>query len=456
MSHLDETTEIAPAGARAQTRAPGERLALIVVWSAEAPHRLGEAILVAPRGAPIDFGRGSTVLVRQRPEENRPTPPLRGRRISRAQLRIQGMGARIQIENVGRCPLIVHGTQTTQAVVKPGDLVHLEGQLTFLVARRPAVLPPSRAVFVPPWGGADEGGIVGESPSIWQLRDQLGFIAPRVGHVLILGRSGTGKELAAQAVHAASGRAKQPFIARNAATIPDSLLDAELFGHVQNYPNPGMPARAGLVGEADGGTLFLDEIGELPQSMQVHLLRLMDAGEYQRLGEPRQRTADLRIVAATNRSRDALKPDVLARFRHVIELPDLDARREDLPLLLRHLLRRAAAEDADIARFVVEDEPQVSPAFVAALIGHPLPMQVRSIDALLWQALAASQGTIVERPASLELPSTPDAEIDPSALSIDEVRDALAEAEGVQEKAWRALGLQSRYQLRRLIRKFDL
>ncbi|MEZ4470608.1 MAG: sigma 54-interacting transcriptional regulator [bacterium] len=453
----DETTEVAPAEARGALRDPGERLALVILWSAEEPQKVGEALLVVPRGAAVELGRGTEGLVRQRPGRNVPATPLESRRISRRQLRLQGLGLRVQVENLGRCPLLVRGVATTQAVVEPGELIEVEGQLLLLCVRRPAVLPTGRGAAPGPWGEADADGIVGESPAAWALRDQLAFIGPRVGHVLVLGRSGTGKELAARALHRASPRAGGPFVARNAATLPESLVDAELFGHTRNYPNAGMPERPGLVGEADGGTLFLDEIGELPAALQAHLLRLMDGGEYQRLGEARTRRADLRLVAATNRPRDSLKSDFLARFRHVIELPDLDDRREDVPLLIRHLLVRAAAEDPEVAAFVEAGHPRLAADLVAALVLHPLPLQVRELDALLWRCLAVSRDGVVQRAADLAVPAVAEeAQVDPGEVTEEALRAALAECEGVQEKAWRILGLNSRYQLRRLLRKYDI
>src|SRR5690348_15490748 len=132
-------------------------------------------------------------------------------------------------------------------------------------------------------------------------------MARRPGHVLLTGASGTGKELAARAIHALSKRSGQRLVARNAATLPESLIDAELFGNAKNYPNPGMAERAGLVGQADGSTLFLDEIAELPSSSQAHLLRVLDDGEYHRLGDGLARRSDFRLVAATNRDVSSLK-----------------------------------------------------------------------------------------------------------------------------------------------------
>ena len=128
------------------------------------------------------------------------------------------------------------------------------------------------------------------------------------------------------------------------ATLPAGLIDAELFGNVANYPNAGMAERPGLIGEADGSTLFLDEIGELPDALQTHLLRVLDdGGEYQRLGDARRRHADLRLIAATNRPVRQLKHDLAARLRLRVHLPGLNERPEDVPLLARFLLQRAAA-----------------------------------------------------------------------------------------------------------------
>src|SRR5262249_4513267 len=151
------------------------------------------------------------------------------------------------------------------------------------------------------FGAPDPHGILGESPAAWALREHLSLAAHSGQHILLLGQSGTGKELAARAIHALSPRRDKPFIARNAATFPEGLVDAELFGTAKGYPNAGSPERPGLIAEADGGTLFLDEIGELPAHLSSHLLRVLDrGGEYQRLGESRVRRSDLRVVAATN------------------------------------------------------------------------------------------------------------------------------------------------------------
>ena len=169
-------------------------------------------------------------------------------------------------------------------------------------------------------------------------------MAARREHVLVLGESGTGKELVAQAIHALGPRSGRRLVARSAATVPATLIDAELFGNAPSYPNAGMAERPGLVGEADGSTLFLDEIGELPVELQTHLLRLLDGGDYQRLGDARRRTADLRVVGATNRPTGQLKADLAARFPLRVHAPGLHERRDDVMLVARHVLRELVEE----------------------------------------------------------------------------------------------------------------
>jgi DNA-binding NtrC family response regulator len=298
--------------------------------------------------------------------------------------------------------------------------------------------------------------------------------------VLLRGGSGTGKELAARAVHTLSQRSKGPFVARNAATLPSGIVDAELFGNVKNYPNAGMPERQGLVGQADRGTLFLDEVGELPDEVQAHLLRLLDSeGEYHRLGESRSRRADFRLVGATNRALSTMRPDLLARFALDVELPSLEARREDIPLLARHLVLRAAKNTPEVAeRFVrqapgARDEISFDPALISALLRRSYPLNVRELDKVLWRAMAATLDSMVRLPSELR-PPTP-ASPDPSAgksaaeadlddllsglsgrrLSEEIVRAALEQQHGRIQAAAEALRV-SRHALARLMKKYGI
>jgi two-component system nitrogen regulation response regulator GlnG/two-component system response regulator HydG len=389
---------------------------LTVLWSRDEPARIGEVLLVPlePRGRTWIFGRGDSPpeqghgrlkLYRQRPGRMEPVTALQSPRISREQLRMHALpSGALRVENLGRCPLLHDGREVERADVQPGDVLEVQHELLLLCLRRPSVIPslPGDA-HVPfhPFGEADTLGLVGESPSIWELRRQIAFTAARQTHVLVLGASGTGKELVARAIHALSARAAKPLISRNAATFPETLIDAELFGNARNYPNPGMADRSGLIGEADGSTLFLDEIGELPTPLQAHLLRVLDQGEYQRLGESTTRRSDLRLVAATNRPEQSLKHDVLARLRTRLTLPDLNARREDIPLITRYLLRRIAAADPAIAqRFMMtlrgQLEPRITPELTRALAQHRYTTNVRELEKLLWDAMSHSPGTYLD------------------------------------------------------------
>ncbi|MCP4873360.1 MAG: sigma-54-dependent Fis family transcriptional regulator [Proteobacteria bacterium] len=306
---------------------------------------------------------------------------------------------------------------------------------------------------------------MGETPVAWAARDRIAWVAARKPHVLILGASGTGKELAANAIHRLSDRGRQTLVARNAATLPESLVDAELFGNVRDYPNPGMVERTGLIGAAHESTLFLDEIAELPERLQSHLLRVLDEGDYQRLGESRNRIADFRLVAATNRPVSALKHDLLARLKMRIELPGLDARRTDVPLLARHLVRRIGAEDPGIeGKFCTpEGEPRFTQALMQALLLHPWSYHVRELDAVLWASIGSSASSRLELTAQTRAELDRQAGASDSGIAPDEVtaevlkaKAAMEKHQGVRERVWRELGLKNRWVLGRLLKKHGL
>jgi two-component system nitrogen regulation response regulator GlnG/two-component system response regulator HydG len=386
--------------------------ALVVLWSRHEPHRVGEVLLVpaAVTDTPWVFGRGEAdvggwrlSLVRQRPGMTETTGPLECPRISRVQIRLyRRASGTLDIENAGRCPMAINGRTADGSALQPGDVLELKNELLLLCTTRPTRLP----VMLDsgerhPFGDADAHGFVGESPEMWKLRGTVAAVAGRSVHVLIRGPSGSGKELVAHALHGSGGGARRPMVARNAATIPEGLLDAELFGNIRNYPNPGTPERPGLIGQAASGTLFLDEFAELPGSLQAHLLRVLDEGEYHRLGEATARRSDFRLIAATNRPESYLKHDVLARLKIQVTLPSLNERREDVPLLVTHLLRVHAAADPALAeRFFPEASPsarpRVSPALVDALVRHQYTTNVRELEALLIVSTLESPGRYVE------------------------------------------------------------
>lgn len=459
---------------------PRDVPALVVAWSAEEPGRVGEVTFAGSLSATVVLGRGDdgapdrARFFRQRPQQLEGTGPIEGSAISRRQLVLRPFAAGIEIERVGRCPLLVNGVAAERALLTPGDTVLLKGQMLFYCAMRRRKLPGLRYFPEEAWarfGETDALGILGESPVVWRLRDQIAFAAKSASHVLIRGDSGTGKELAANAIHRLSARATRSVVSRNAATFPSGLIDAELFGNAKNYPNPGMPERPGLIGQANGGTLFLDEIGELPRDMQAHLLRVLDdGGEYQRLGEATSRRSDLRIIGATNRARSSLKHDLLARLAVRIEMPPLDARREDIPLLVRHLLLKTARRSPEIGeKFVAlvagRPEPRVDPALVDALLRRGYGSNVRELDSLLLGAMGTSPSDVVALPsgAGVAWPEeTPSSAARPAPLQVspeltpEAIRACIHREDGNVRRAARALGLPSRYVLYRLMRKHGI
>ena len=442
---------------------------LVVLWSMDEPACVGAWLPVSPSPAARAhvFGRGPSrqddehprlLAYRQRPDGNHSLEPLQSQSLSRSQLLVQAaLPELLELVNVGRRRLLVNGTEVERAQVRPGDVIEIGAQLALLCVTRPRRFGASPAWSDHAFGEPDRHGFVGESAAAWKLRAEVAFAARRTGHVLVLGATGTGKELVARALHAASNRTG-PLVARNAATLPESLVDAELFGNLKGYPNPGMPDRRGLIGAADGGSLFLDEFADLPAAAQAHVLRVLDGGEYHRLGEDTARRSQFRLIAATNRPASALRTDVLARFDFRLATPDLAARREDVPLLARHLLRIMADDDPELKqRFFADGVPRLSLQLVRRLVRREYTANVRELRHLLWRALAGSAGNILEwadaRPAGDEgeLPASSDAPIDREQL-----QRALDENNGSLEKTWRALGLANRHVLSRLVRKHGL
>jgi len=447
-----------------------ESSGLVVVWAPSDPGLLGAWLPLS--GEPKVLGRGPAQstdpaprvqAIRQSPGANVLLEPFASPALSRVQLELCQVedGARIRLENLGRCKLTVNDVPYDEAFVEPGDIVQIGNQLLLLCVRRVARLTGAFSGQYR-FGEPDEHGFVGESPAIWQLRQELAFIGARPGHVLIHGESGTGKELAANAVHRASKRSG-PLIARNAATFPDTLIEAELFGSARGFPNPGMPERVGLIGAAHTGTLFLDEFAELPLAQQTRLLRVLDAGEYQSLGEATLRHADVRVVGATNRPLEDLRADVAARFAFVVRTPSLASRVEDIPLIVRHLLKQVAREDAELrARFFqADDEPRLAAGLLMGLMRGPAIGNVRWLRNTLWRSLAESPGDTLQWPESvsqvIRASSPPPSHEEPGRESErDRICSALERHHGSVDKTWRALGLSSRFALNRLLKKHGI
>jgi PAS domain S-box-containing protein len=233
--------------------------------------------------------------------------------------------------------------------------------------------------------------IIGDSPALKKVLAQVEMVAPTNANVLILGESGTGKELVARAIHDRGPRKTAPLVRVNCASIPRELFESEFFGHVRGAFTGAVKDRVGRFELANGGTLFLDEIGEVPHELQSKLLRVLQEGQFEKLGEDRTRTVDVRIIAATNRD---LAADVkAARFREdlyyrlsvfPIELPPLRNRAEDIPPLARHFLQQSAGRLGTTV-------PRLTTAHLRELQSYNWPGNVRELQNVIERAVIRSR-----------------------------------------------------------------
>lgn len=456
---------------------------LVILWSAQEPHRVGERVfceegrrLVLGRAPQCHTGEAPAEFVAARPDEVggfvATGNEVLGEALSRRQLEIRAEGSHISVRNVGRCPMWVNGALVARARVQPGDTLHLQQQILLLCVSGSTRFP-SLAGYPQPrigaFGMADRDGLVGESPAIWSLRRHLNICAAAKENVLIVGKSGSGKELAAQALHNLSPQPGRVFVAENIATLPPNLGTAVLFGNRRNFPNPGMEERPGLIGMAEGGTLFLDEIGDMSAETQPLLLRVMERdGEYARLGDEAQpRHAHVRFIGATNHP-ERLRPELRRRFQHEIRVPDLHERREDIPLLVRHILVTQAQRRQRLGRYLLDGRPSIDPLLLEQLVQHSYSTEVAELAFLLGQAAIGHEEPILLRLApevllrhkqstvSVEKGSTPSRGPTSVALpTAEEAQRALDMEGGAVRLAATRLGI-SRYQLYRLIQQYGL
>lgn len=195
-------------------------------------------------------------------------------------------------------------------------------------------------------------GIIGQSPEMQEIVDVIRQVAPTDITVMVSGESGTGKEIVAKAIHGASKRAQQTMVSVNCGAIPDGLIESELFGHEKGAFTSALDLRRGYFEIADGGTIFLDEIGEMPLATQVKLLRVLESGEYMRVGSSEARRTDVRVIAATNKlleyevQQKHFRSDLYFRLRSVnIHLPPLRNRKEDIPALVEQFVKETAEKN---------------------------------------------------------------------------------------------------------------
>lgn len=320
------------------------------------------------------------------------------------------MGKRILVREV-ECR--AQGHAQCRAVAKPvEDWDDPETDLRYLqplpsapqvetAGRRGRPLRQARAAVAslpdPPRGSASDAP-VGGSIAFSTILHQINRVAPTRAAVLLLGESGVGKSLFAREVHDRSRRSERPFIAVNCAAIPDTLIEAELFGVERGAYTGATGSRAGRFEMADGGTLFLDEIATLSLTAQGKLLRVLQSGEFERLGSTRTRKADVRVIAATNVNLDealaqqSLRQDLYFRLNvFPITIPPLRERRDDLPLLIGHFLSR-------YSQMHERRLPGISPQALAALLAYRWPGNVRELENVIERGvILADEGRPLER-----------------------------------------------------------
>ena len=227
--------------------------------------------------------------------------------------------------------------------------------------------------------------LVGDAPAMLEISRRVRLVAPRSTPVLIEGPTGSGKELVAQALHRLSPRCRKPFIAINCAAIPEALLEAELFGHTRGAFTGAVQGRVGRIEAADGGTLFLDEIGEMPLALQSKLLRFVECGELQRVGDNEAVRVNVRIIAATHRplaqhaQQGSFRADLYYRLAvFLVRTPALAGHIEDLPALVNHFLEKMGRE---------EPVKQIDSTAMARLAAHDWPGNVRELEHVLERAV---------------------------------------------------------------------
>jgi two-component system response regulator HydG len=295
-------------------------------------------------------------------------------------------------------------------------------------------------------------GLVGASEPLARVREQVKKVAATDATVLVLGESGTGKELVARAIHDQSRRRERPFVAVSCAALPETLLEAELFGHEKGAFTGAGRRKIGRFELADGGTLFLDEVGELPPAVQVKLLRVLQERRFERVGGEETIEVDVRLISATNRdlkaraAAGAFREDLYYRLAIVpLSLPPLRARPGDVALLARHFLEKHAGR---MGRRLAGFEPEAE----ALLSRHAWPGNVRELENAVQQAMVFAEGeriraedlpaSLRDAPAALPVPTgeRPLPEI-LDDLERQLVADAMARARGVKAEAARLLGV---------------
>jgi two-component system, NtrC family, response regulator AtoC len=292
---------------------------------------------------------------------------------------------------------------------------------------------------------------LGRSPGMQEVERLVERIAPGMISVMIVGETGSGKEVVADAIHRRSKRATKPFVRLNCAAVAEHLLESEWFGHERGAFTGALQAKPGLLETADGGTVLLDEVAELPINLQAKLLRVLEERSILRVGGVKPRRIDVRFLAATNRDIEAevargnFRQDLYFRLNGVtISLPPLRERREEIAALARLFI----AEESDVSR---ANPPVLDPAALAWLEAHPWPGNVRELRNMMERAVLLSTSDLItlnELPtrstrAAVEPPLAPSGSLKNAVAEVEKQRvlDAMAQAGGNQKRAAELLGV---------------
>lgn len=430
-------------GSRAKSQ-PSDVPALVIAWSLREPHRIGESCIFVDDGVGRVIGRGAgnpedveprAAFVAIRPGHSDPSGPLEGHTLSRRHAVVTRMGELLSVERVGRGAMTLDGDAADACDLVDSSTLLLANEVLFICDRRPRELGGSVPVSFP-FGAPDPQGLVGETPAFWWLRERIRFAAGTSASLLVTGAPGSGREAVSRAVHALSAGSR-PLVA-----IDGSSLRAD---DLEN-----------LLRRDDAPTLLLDELSDVASDVQQALVRY--AARVMTREPPRPR-----IIATTARNPDKIRPALSTRFPLTLRVPDLVDRRADIPLIARALLKDMAKEQPDIGARFFENwdsespEPRLGPTFVMRLLLHDWAGNVRELSGILWRSVMSSaEGFLDVTPEVEQLLGSRPRAVDPSDVSAELVKQALLNANGKVALAARSLGLKSRFQLYRLMDKFDI
>ncbi|MDP2038217.1 MAG: sigma-54 dependent transcriptional regulator, partial [Ignavibacteria bacterium] len=307
--------------------------------------------------------------------------------------------------------------------------------------------------------------MISQSSVMENVLSTAGRVASSKATVLIRGESGTGKELIAKAIHFASPRKEKPFVTVNVASLSESLLESELFGHEKGSFTGAINQRIGRFEEANGGTIFIDEVGDIPLPIQVKLLRTIQFGEYQRIGSNQSENTDVRIIAATHRNLEEMmqngsfREDLFYRLNVVaVQLPPLRQRKEDIPILVDHFIKRYSAE-------LEKAVSGISREALDQLMKYSFPGNIRELENVIQRAVVLSRENIVTTNDLPQLTEMKDSEKKFDPFNLDDnyetkmkefelamINEALKRTNGNKSAAARILGISERHLRSRLER----